>query len=125
MIDRARRNIVPLQAWPVPRCAVRGAAKCLKPQDHTAYWVTVRHRTQDLVYSPLPKDALLGGPMPNDELLALLKKARAVLDRYMFDDDQLLRDDVADICMKIDDALPQEGRVEYRKVALELDRSAA
>jgi hypothetical protein len=63
--------------------------------------------------------------MPNDELLALLKKARAVLDRYMFDDDQLLRDDVADICMKIDDALPQEGRVEYRKVALELDRSAA
>jgi hypothetical protein len=63
--------------------------------------------------------------MPNDELLALLKKARAVLDRYMFDDDQILRDDVADICMKIDDALPQEGRVEYRKVALELDRSAA
>jgi len=63
--------------------------------------------------------------MPNDELLALLKKARAVLDRYMFDDGQLLRDDVADICMKIDDALPQEGRVEYRKVALELDRSAA
>ena len=63
--------------------------------------------------------------MPNDELLALLKKARAVLDRYMFDDDQLLRDDVADICMKIDDTLPQEGRVEYRKVALELDRSAA
>jgi len=63
--------------------------------------------------------------MPNDELLALLNKARAVLDRYMFDDDQLLRDDVADICMKIDDALPQEGRVEYRKVALELDRSAA
>lgn len=63
--------------------------------------------------------------MPNDELLALLRKARAVLDRYMFDDDQILRDDVADICMKIDDALPQEGRVEYRKVALELDRSAA
>ena len=63
--------------------------------------------------------------MPNDELLALLKKARAVLDHYMFDDDQILRDDVADICMKIDDALPQEGRVEYRKVALELDRSAA
>lgn len=63
--------------------------------------------------------------MPNDDLLALLKKARAVLDHYMFDDDQILRDDVADICMKIDDALPQEGRVEYRKVALELDRSAA
>jgi len=63
--------------------------------------------------------------MPNDELLALLQKARAVLDRYMFDDDQIMRDDVADICMRIDDALPQEGRVEYRKVALELDRSAA
>lgn len=63
--------------------------------------------------------------MPNDELLALLQKARAVLDRYMFDDAEFLRDDVAEICMKIDDALPQEGRVEYRKVALELDRSAA
>ena len=63
--------------------------------------------------------------MSNDELLALLKKARAVLDHHMFDDDQILRDDVADICMRIDDALPQEGRVEYRKVALELDRSAA
>lgn len=63
--------------------------------------------------------------MPNDELLALLKKARAVLDRYMLDDDGLLRDDVAEICMKIDDALPQEGRVEYRKIALDLDRSAA
>ena len=63
--------------------------------------------------------------MPNDELLALLKKARAVLDRYRFDNDQFLRGDVADICMKIDDAFPQEGRVEYRKVALELDRSAA
>jgi hypothetical protein len=63
--------------------------------------------------------------MPNDELLALLKKARAVLDGFMFDDDEILRDDVAEICMKIDDALPQEGRVEYRKIALELDRSAA
>lgn len=63
--------------------------------------------------------------MSNAELLALLKKARAVLDRYRFDNDQILRADVADICMKIDDAFPQEGRVEYRKVALELDRSAA
>jgi hypothetical protein len=63
--------------------------------------------------------------MSNDELLALLKKARAVLDRYRFDGDQFLRGDVADICMEIDDAFPQEGCVEYRKVALELDRSAA
>ena len=35
----------------------------------------------------------------------LLKDARAVLDRYLFEG-EMLRDDVAEILMKIDDALP-------------------
>jgi hypothetical protein len=61
--------------------------------------------------------------MPHEELLALLKRARAVLDRYMFEaDGEMIRDDVAEVCMAIDDALPVEGRVLLKKA--ELDRSA-
>jgi hypothetical protein len=61
--------------------------------------------------------------MSHEELLALLKRARAVLDGYMFEDDgAAIRDDVASVCMEIDDALPVEGRVLLKKA--ELDRSA-
>jgi hypothetical protein len=61
--------------------------------------------------------------MAHDQLIALLKKARTVLDRYMFEaDGELIRDDVAEICMAIDDTLPEEGRVLVKKA--ELDRSA-
>jgi hypothetical protein len=57
-----------------------------------------------------------------DELLALLARARAVLDRYMFEEGgEVTRDDVAEVCMAIDDALPEEGRVQVKKA--ELDRS--
>jgi hypothetical protein len=67
--------------------------------------------------------------MPHDELLVLLARARAVLDRYMFDaDGEVIRDDVAELCMAIDDALPEEGRVPVRKAELDrsmLQRSAA
>jgi hypothetical protein len=60
--------------------------------------------------------------MPHDELLVLLARARAVLDRYMFDEEgEVIRDDVAELCMAIDDALPDESRVPVRKA--ELDRS--
>lgn len=60
--------------------------------------------------------------MPHDELLVLLARARAVMDRYMFDDDgAVIRDDIAEICMAIDDAMPDESRVPVRKA--ELDRS--
>ncbi len=46
--------------------------------------------------------------MPHDELIALLSRARTVLDRYLFDPDgDATRDDVAELCMAIDDALPQ------------------
>jgi hypothetical protein len=62
--------------------------------------------------------------MPQDEMLALLTRARAVLDRYLFDvDSENMRDDVAEVCMAIDDALPDEGRVPVKRAALE--RSAA
>jgi len=57
-----------------------------------------------------------------DEMRALLARARAVLDRYMFEEDgEAIRDDVAEICMAIDDTLPEEGRVPLKKA--ELDRS--
>ena len=49
--------------------------------------------------------------MPYEELLALLNRARTVLDRYMFDLDEAMRDDVAEVCMAIDDALPEARQV--------------
>jgi hypothetical protein len=57
--------------------------------------------------------------MTNDELLVLLTRARAVLDRHIFDGDEVMRDDVAEICMAIDDALPDASRVPIKKTALE------
>jgi hypothetical protein len=62
--------------------------------------------------------------MSHDELLALLTRARAVLAHYLFEgEDEPVRDDVAEICMAIDDALPDENRVQLKRVTLE--RSAA
>jgi hypothetical protein len=62
--------------------------------------------------------------MPNEELTALLSRARGILERYMFEPDGgAIRDDVAEVCMAIDDALPDEKAVPVRKV--ELERSAA
>jgi hypothetical protein len=62
--------------------------------------------------------------MSHDELLVLLTRARAVLGHYLFeDDDEPVRDDIAEICMAIDDALPDESRVAVKRVTLE--RSAA
>ncbi|HWX70691.1 MAG TPA: hypothetical protein VNY25_13395 [Steroidobacteraceae bacterium] len=62
--------------------------------------------------------------MSHDELLVLLTRARAVLGHYLFEDeDEPVRDDIAEICMAIDDALPDESRVAVKRVTLE--RSAA
>jgi hypothetical protein len=62
--------------------------------------------------------------MPHDELIALLGRARAVLEHYMFEaDGEAIRDDVAEVCMAIDDALPDESRVPVKRAVLE--RSAA
>jgi hypothetical protein len=47
-----------------------------------------------------------------------------VLGHYLFEaEDEPIRDDVAEICMAIDDALPDESRVAVKRVMLE--RSAA
>ena len=42
--------------------------------------------------------------MTADEM-RLLRAARLVLERYMFDDAGYMRDDVAELCMKLDDVL--------------------
>lgn len=66
--------------------------------------------------------------MTHEELLALLKKARTVLEHHLFDEaGEVIRDDVAEICMAIDDALPDEGRVTVKRAELEREvaRSAA
>jgi hypothetical protein len=65
--------------------------------------------------------------MTQEELLTLLIRARTVLQAHLFDEDEMIRDDIAQICMQIDDALPDAGRVLVRKVELERDphRSAA
>ena len=46
-----------------------------------------------------------GAPMTQGDYAALLCEARFVLERYLFDGVDL-RDDVAEICAKIDTALP-------------------
>jgi hypothetical protein len=60
--------------------------------------------------------------MSNEDLLALLSRARAVLDRHMFDAEDAIRDDVAEVCMAIDDALPDASRIPIKKTELELNR---
>lgn len=55
--------------------------------------------------------------MPNEDLVALLNQSRIVLDRYLFQDDGTLRDDVAAVCMAIDDALPSGQRLERTQAA--------
>lgn len=61
--------------------------------------------------------------MSNDELLALLARSRTVLERYMFDG-EAMRDDVAEVCMAIDDVLPTRDEVGADR-ADALRRSAA
>lgn len=61
--------------------------------------------------------------MTHDELLHLLTQARHVLHRYLVDDEEVMRDDVAQVCMAIDDALPDPARVTIKNAA-PLERSA-
>ena len=66
--------------------------------------------------------------MSHEELLALLRTSRAVHERYLFEaDGEIIRDDVAEICMAIDDVLAGQVRVptpsEVERSTLE--RSAA
>jgi len=65
--------------------------------------------------------------MSHEQLVALLARSRTILDRYLFEaDGEAIRDDVAEICMAIDDALPaaadlQPGDAEPER----FERSAA
>ncbi len=54
-----------------------------------------------------------------DELVALLARSRRVLEQYMVDDEDRMRDDVAELCMAIDDALPEPNRVTIKAAHLE------
>jgi hypothetical protein len=56
--------------------------------------------------------------MANTEHEKLLRSARSLLDRFMFEGDEL-RDDVANLCMKIDDVLPPAVEVSATPNALE------
>lgn len=60
--------------------------------------------------------------MSHEELLALLIKSRAVHERYLFDaDDDSIRDDIAEVCMAIDDVLSSQV---LTPATGEIDRSA-
>lgn len=61
--------------------------------------------------------------MTEDECVRLLGQARLVLERYMFDGVDL-RDDVAEICSRIDDALPPPAEAQQPKVRRGIERAA-
>ena len=48
--------------------------------------------------------------MANGEQDNVLRSARSLLDRFMFEGDEL-RDDAAELCTKIDETLPPSGEV--------------
>jgi hypothetical protein len=56
--------------------------------------------------------------MSNTEHENLLRSARSLLDRFMFEGDEL-RGDAANLCTKIDDALPSRAEVSISNVTLE------
>jgi hypothetical protein len=109
---------------PLPR--VRGTTKCgiRGPPSDTRPCVLNQGFVVSSGVSHLISRGVL---MSHDELLALLHQARVVLDHYLVDERETMRDDVAQICMAIDDALPSEGRVELKRAPLEpaTRRSAA
>ena len=58
-----------------------------------------------------------------DELVALLARSRRVLEHYLVDQESdTMRDDVAEICMAIDVALPAADRVTI-KASVQLERT--
>jgi hypothetical protein len=57
------------------------------------------------------------------EYAALLSQARSVLERYLFDGVDL-RDDVAEICAKIDDALPPPAETHQPRALQGIERAA-
>ena len=61
--------------------------------------------------------------MNSNEYAALLTHARLVLDRYLFDGVDL-RDDVAEVCAKIDAALPAAPDAHQPRVLQRIERAA-
>jgi hypothetical protein len=61
--------------------------------------------------------------MTTSDHAALLSEARSVLERYLFDGVDL-RDDVAEICAKIDDALPPAADSHQPKALQGIERAA-
>ena len=61
--------------------------------------------------------------MNSNEYAALLSQARLVLDRYLFDGVDL-RDDIAEMCAKIDDALPTGPDSHQPKILQGIERAA-
>jgi hypothetical protein len=63
-------------------------------------------KTQDIVLDVCTVNECYGRlGMADNDCEKLLRSARSLLDRFMFEGDEM-RDDVANLCMKIDDALP-------------------
>lgn len=62
------------------------------------------------------------------ETLSLLRKARAVLERYQIDDAGIACDDAVNVCMEFDDQLDAHGddtSNEIRRAAADLSQDAA
>lgn len=64
-----------------------------------------------------------GGCMTTADYVVLLGQARLVLENYLLDGDEM-RDDVAEICQKIDDALPAEMRAHPPRMRRGIERAA-
>lgn len=61
--------------------------------------------------------------MTTADYLALLGQARQVLENYLLDGNDM-RDDVAEICQKIDDVLPADMRARPPRIAHGIERAA-
>jgi hypothetical protein len=66
-------------------------------------------KTQDIVLDVCTVTGFTEANMADGDYEKLLRSARSLLDRFMFEGDEM-RDDVANLCMKIDDALPSAER---------------
>jgi hypothetical protein len=62
-------------------------------------------KTQDIVLDVCTANVFTEAKMADGDYEKLLRSARSLLDRFMFEGDEM-RDDVASLCMQIDDALP-------------------
>jgi len=61
--------------------------------------------------------------MTTADYVALLGQARLILENYLFDGEEM-RDDVAGICQKIDDALPPDMRSRPPRMTRGIERAA-